>query len=194
MGWKVLFIDDEVDVVEVARLTLDGLRYRGQAVEVLWANSAKAALKLLTNDEEIAVAFVDVSMEKENSGLDLIRKIRDQNVAWRTRFILLTGQTSLAPEASSTVHYDLDGYLDKATLTSERLFAATYSGIRTYDLVSRLDKSRNSVLQAVTTLSELDAQNGVARTLRSVISELINVGDELVPDASWSWQSESKKA
>ena len=75
--WKLLLIDDEPEVHEVTRLVLGGFRFEGKALQFLSAYSVNEAKQLLQNHDDIAVTLLDVVMETDTAGLDLVKYIRD---------------------------------------------------------------------------------------------------------------------
>lgn len=181
--WKIAVIDDEPDVFAVVEMTLDGVQICGQDVELIHAPSAADGLALFKAEEDIALAFVDVVMESDTAGLDLVRTLRRELYLWRPRLIMLTGQQVLAPERETVLSYDLDGYLDKPTVTDSRLFTAAYAGIRAYDMICRLDSARREVTMAVNQL--MNAQSGpiASDVMARVVDSLSRAGTALKPAA-----------
>lgn len=97
--WRVLVVDDDPDVFRVTELSLKRLRFRDRAVQLLTASSAAVARAQLDRDRGIALALIDVVMETETAGLELIRTIRGELGLNDMRIILRTGQPGQAPRA-----------------------------------------------------------------------------------------------
>ena len=76
--WKIAIIDDEQGVHDVTKLTLRKFTFENRGVEFLSAFSAKEGLNLLRDNPDIALAFVDVVMETDDAGLQLIEAIRNE--------------------------------------------------------------------------------------------------------------------
>ena len=77
--WRLLLVDDEPAVHEVTRLALRGLEVRGRRCELVSAMSGEDGRRLLSaphNHGSFAVAIVDVVMETETAGTDLVRWMR----------------------------------------------------------------------------------------------------------------------
>ena len=106
--WRVLIVDDDVEVHAVTRLILGKMRFKGRGIELLSAHSAAQARSLLEKERDIAVVLLDVVMETDDAGLRLVSVIRKElgNVA--TRIILRTGQPGQAPEEQVIVDYDIN--------------------------------------------------------------------------------------
>ncbi len=69
---RVLLVEDNPDVQEVAVMLLDELGYR-----VVCAQSPAAALQLLASGEEIDLVFTDVVMPGEIDGVGLAQRVRE---------------------------------------------------------------------------------------------------------------------
>ena len=69
LGWKVLVIDDEQGVHDVTIMALKRFEFQNRKIEFLHAYSAKEAKDIFDREEHIAVAFVDVVMERDDAGL-----------------------------------------------------------------------------------------------------------------------------
>src|SRR6202035_1310889 len=75
-GWLIAVIDDEPAVFEATRLALDVMRFDGRPIKLLHATSGEAGKKLLMTTPDIACILLDVVMETDQAGLDLVREIR----------------------------------------------------------------------------------------------------------------------
>lgn len=138
--WRVLVVDDDPDVFRVTELSLKRLRFRDRAVQLLTASSGSAACALLENERGIALALIDVVMETETAGLDLIRAIRTELGLSDMRIIVRTGQPGQAPEQDVILNYEIDGYANKAELTAMKLFTIVIAELRAYETLSNLSR------------------------------------------------------
>lgn len=130
--WKVLVVDDEEDVVSVTRLVLASFKFEGRAIELLPARSAEQARKVLEQHSDIAVAFIDVVMESDNAGLELVRFIRDVQRNDEIQLILRTGQPGFAPELKVILEYGINDYRTKTELDNVKLLSCLVAGLRNY--------------------------------------------------------------
>ena len=73
---KVLIIDDETEVHRVTDLTLKRFRFDGKKIEFLHAYSGKEAMEIFDTETDIALALVDVVMETDHAGLDVVHYVR----------------------------------------------------------------------------------------------------------------------
>lgn len=140
--WRILVIDDDVDVHAVSRLILSKMIFKNRPVELLSAYSAAEARDILVREENIAVILLDVVMETEDAGLQLVKTIRNDFNNHDVRIILRTGQPGQAPEERVIVDYDINDYKAKNELTSQKLFTSVIASLRAYETIMSLNKTR----------------------------------------------------
>ncbi|MBV8534358.1 MAG: response regulator, partial [Alphaproteobacteria bacterium] len=120
--WTILIVDDDKEVHEITRVVLADCSFKGRPLLLRSAYSAAEAEAMLRRHPEIAVILLDMVMETEIAGLELVQKIREEFGNHRVRVILRTGQPGQAPERSIIMDYDINDYKAKTELTSQRLF------------------------------------------------------------------------
>eukprot|EP01136_Pigoraptor_vietnamica_P003146 Opistho-1_new@31999 len=76
--WRVLIVDDDGDVHKATELAMQGLQVEGEPLVFLHASSAAQARQVLATEQDLAVVLLDVVMESEDAGLQLVRYIRDE--------------------------------------------------------------------------------------------------------------------
>lgn len=138
--WRLLIVDDEPDVHRTTTFALSGVTILGQGLEFLHAYSASQAIDLLKQEKNIAVVLLDVVMEREHAGLDLVKAIREDLRLPDVRIILRTGQPGQAPEIETIHDYDINDYKTKSELTRTKLFATITSALRAYRQIRALDE------------------------------------------------------
>ncbi|MYM34673.1 PAS domain-containing protein [Duganella sp. FT94W] len=149
--WRVLIVDDDVDVHVVTKFSLSNACFQGRRLSFLHAYSGEEALNVLRNTPDIALVLLDVIMETSDAGLHVAREIRETLHNSLVRIVLRTGQPGQALEHSIILDYDINDFWCKTDLTTRKLFTTVISSLRAY---SGLDEAnqRTAVLQA-----ELDA-------------------------------------
>lgn len=145
LNWKVMLVDDDPDIIQVTRLSLRNFAFSGGTLEILEANSAAQAIEILHEHHDIAVFIVDVVMETDHAGLDLVEYIRNTMRNQISRIIISTGQPGLAPERYVIDNFDIDNYLTKTELTSQNLYAKLRLAIKGYRDLNQLQKNRNGL-------------------------------------------------
>jgi diguanylate cyclase (GGDEF)-like protein len=148
--WKVLVVDDEKQVHEVTRLALKNFKFEDKSLEIISAYSGQEAQTVLDRHPDTAVLLLDVVMETNYAGLDLVKYIRDNLHNPFVRIILRTGQPGEAPEISVIKGYDINDYKTKTELTQEKLFSALVTAIRSYRDILTVEDAR----QEIETLNE----------------------------------------
>lgn len=144
-GWRILLVDDDPDVHLATEFALKNVRIMGRPLEFLHAQSACAARSLLLHEDRIAVAFIDVVMESNDAGLQLVTHIRDELGLSDMRIILRTGQPGYAPENVAIRDYDINDYKTKSELTSNRLYATLTAAIRSYSQICTINSNRRGL-------------------------------------------------
>lgn len=169
-AWKILIIDDEKDVHDVTRLALRRLIFDDRGIAFLSAYSALEAKKALYDHPDIAVMLLDVVMEDENAGLDLIREIRKTMGNSMVRIILRTGHPGQAPEENVTIEYDINDYREKNELTSQKLKTSVITALRSYRDLTLIDQHRRGLKRVI----DFSAQIFRLQPLKSLAIAVLN--------------------
>jgi len=171
--WKVLLVDDEPDIHDITKLTLSRFRLDGRALTFLHAYSGAEAKEVLARETDIALVFLDVVMEKEDSGLEVARWMREDLNNQFTRIVLRTGQPGQAPEERVIVNYDINDYKEKTDLTRRKLITVFYAGLRAYRDLMRIEQARLGLKRSIEAISQVcDSQN--LRSFASAVLEQVN--------------------
>lgn len=152
--WKILIVDDEVEVHQVTQLALHKFTYSDRGLLFLSAYSAVEAQKLLCRHADIAIILLDVVMESQQAGLELIKYIREDLGNRTLRIILRTGQPGEAPEEWVIRQYDINDYKTKTELTRQRLVATMLISLRAYQHILEAETSQQTLAQLYTELQE----------------------------------------
>lgn len=159
-SWKVLLVDDEEDIHSVTRMALKGFTYKGKDIEFLHAYSGDETKQLLSKHKDIALIFLDVVMETNHAGLDLVKYIRDVMKNRFTQIVLRTGYPGQAPEREVIATYEINDYKTKTELTTFKLFTVTLASLRSYDSIMGLEHlRRNLELIVRERTAELESKN-----------------------------------
>ncbi len=135
--WKVMIVDDETEIHEVTRLALEDFVFEGKRLKFLSAFSGAEARQLIETHPDTALILLDVIMEQDDAGLQVIKYIRDERANKLVRIVLRTGQPDDVPEEQVILEYDINDYKAKTELTWPKLFTVVISALRSYrDLVA----------------------------------------------------------
>ncbi|MDB5917718.1 MAG: hypothetical protein JWR40_1952 [Massilia sp.] len=140
--WKVLLVDDEPDIHDVTKLTLTRFRLDDRALGFLHAYTGAEAKEILARETDIALVFLDVVMENDDSGLEVARWMRQELGNQFTRIVLRTGQPGQAPEERVIVDYDINDYKEKTELDRTKLFTTTFAALRAYRDIMKVEEAR----------------------------------------------------
>ncbi len=176
--WKVAVIDDEPAVHDGTRFALSDYRLNGQSLEILSAYSAAEGRQLMRNHPDVAVVLLDVIMESDIAGLDLVEFIRKDLKNDTVRIILRTGQPGQAPERRVIVDYDINDYKAKTELTADKLFTAMTAALRSHQQLQRMIETRRGleiIIEAASTLFDFKSMQRLAEGVLTQIASLLNV-------------------
>jgi len=140
LPWKVLVVDDEKSVHDITMLSLGGFFFEGRGLELIHAYSAVEAREKLDAVSDIALMMVDVVMESDNSGLELVRHVRNVLKNDIIQVVIRTGQPGHAPEARVISEFSINSYLAKTEITVQKLISQVTTSLRTYRLSQTLNK------------------------------------------------------
>ena len=155
--WRILVVDDEESVHQTTTFALSDFSYEGRALDILHAYSAEEALRIMEQEEDIAVIFLDVVMESDHAGLDCVRQIREVMDNQDVSIVLRTGQPGFAPEKGVILGYEINDYKLKTELTLEKLFMTLVASLRAYSKVQKFNELKSQtygVLEAQTSLEQ----------------------------------------
>jgi response regulator RpfG family c-di-GMP phosphodiesterase len=177
--WRVLIVDDDVDVHAVTRLALRNVSFKGRELELFSAYSGREAYDILRDTPDIALVLLDVVMETDDAGLILARRIREELHNSIVRVVLRTGQPGQAPEQRVIIEYDINDYKAKTELTTQKLFTTVISALRAYESLNMLERSRiglGKILAGATNLYQIHSLREFASGVLNQVSAILDVG------------------
>ncbi|MBK1841129.1 response regulator [Azospirillum sp. YIM B02556] len=137
--WPVLVVDDESDIHSMTGLLLTDVTFQRRRLDLIGCFTAADARTLLEHRRDVAVILLDVMMEEDDSGLKLVRWIRDELGNRDVRIILRTGQPGQAPQRDVIVDYDINDYKPKADLSAESLVTAVIAALRAFEQIQSIE-------------------------------------------------------
>jgi signal transduction histidine kinase len=176
--WKVAIIDDDPAVHDGTRFALYDYALNGQGVQIFSAYSAEQGRELMRTHPDMAVVLLDVVMESEAAGLELVDDIRNELKNETVRIILRTGQPGQAPERRVIVDYDINDYKAKTELTADKLFTTLTAALRSYQQLQRMVETRRGleiIIDAASRLFDFRSMQRLAEGVLTQIASLLNV-------------------
>src|SRR5262249_18462833 len=176
--WKIAVIDDDGAVHEGTRFALSDYSLNGATLEILSAYSAAEGRTLMRDNPDVAAVLLDVIMETDVAGLELVEYIRNEIRNETVRIILRTGQPGQAPERRVIVQYDINDYKAKTELTADKLFTSLTAALRSYQQLERMVQMRGGVgiiIDAASTLYDFKSMQRLAEGVLTQLASLLNV-------------------
>ena len=173
--WCILLVDDDAEVHAVTRLALKGFEFQGATLELLSAHSGQAGREVFENRNDIALAIIDVVMETDHSGLDLVHYVRNTLENHRTRLVMRTGQPGQAPEDRVIRDYDIDDYKEKTDLTIQKLRTLLYSKLRAYRDLCTIEYQRDGLARVLGATAMVQSAQSLTVFATAVLDQLTSL-------------------
>jgi len=173
--WIVAIVDDDEQVHTITKMVLKSFEFDGRKIEFLSAYSAQEGLQLFENKNNIAICLLDVVMESDNAGLELVKQIRNDLGNHFTRIVLRTGQPGQAPEETVIANYDINDYKEKTELTSDKLRTVIYSCLRAYRDIISLDHTRKGLEQVIDASSKVFSIKFIEQFAQGILSQITSI-------------------
>ena len=152
---KIIIADDDVEVHSITKMILRDFQFENQSLEFIDTYSGEETKEALSTHPDTAILFLDVVMEKNHSGLEVVSYLRNTLKNDMTRIILRTGQPGEAPEDKIIRDYDINDYRLKTEMTVQRLTTTLYNALRNYRDLKRIDKSKKGLEKIIKASSNL---------------------------------------
>ena len=176
--WRILVVDDDDSVHQVTKLVLADAEIENRQLEIISVYSMEEAKNKLLIDNDFCMAFVDVVMETDHAGLELVQWIREELKNQAIRLVLRTGQAGSAPEARVIKDYDINDYKEKTDFTSNKMITTVYASIRAYRDIMTIQRSLDAfkkLIEATHALLKEDQIKSFGSAALSHLLALMNV-------------------
>ena len=160
-NWKVLIVDDSPGIHSITRTVLRNLLYDNKKIEFYSAYNRIEAEELLRSIDDFALVLLDVVMDEDDSGLKLIKFIREELHNSLIRIVIRTGNPGMAPEKQVIVDYDINDYEVKTDLTAIKLYTTVLASLRNYNDLVSFDRIRDGQLRHRRSLSRISEASAV---------------------------------
>ncbi|NOH62427.1 DUF3369 domain-containing protein [Vibrio sp. RE88] len=173
--WKVLLIDDDEQMHQVTKLALSDFEFEGRHLELISAHSGAEAKAIFEKSDDIALALVDVVMETEHAGLELVKYVREELGNSLVRLVLRTGQAGQAPEDTVIREYEIDDYKEKTELTTQKLKTLLYSMLRSYRDLCLIEQQKKGLSKVIEASAYVQNTNTLQTYATSVLEQLTSL-------------------
>ena len=138
--WKILISDDEEDIHLLTKTVLKNFEYKNKQLEFISAYNGKDTVEILKENDDIVLVLLDVIMENDHAGLEVVRRIREELCNDFIQIILRTGQSGQVLEDDVVMNYAINDYKEKTELTSQKLLTTITTSIRSFENMKNIKK------------------------------------------------------
>jgi response regulator RpfG family c-di-GMP phosphodiesterase len=182
-NWKIIIADDEKDIHTVTKLVLKNVEFEEKSIEFISCFNDEETKNALKQYPDAAIILLDVVMDSIDSGLKIVKYIREELKNKAIRIILRTGQAGNAPERSVIINYDINDYKEKTELTAQKLFTTIISSLRGYKDIRTIEHSKNGLEKIIKSSSKLflpdQKMKNFAELLLQELSSLVDSSDSM---------------
>jgi len=143
--WKILIVDDDKDVHTATGCILQDFMFNGRPVELHSATSVNEAKAWIDKHIDVALILLDIVMETEYAGFDIVEYIRDEMKNKIVRILLRTESAGEFPEQKVVFDHQIDGYLTKDTTSPHSLSVAVTTALRAYRDLTLIEQQRQEI-------------------------------------------------
>ncbi|UGA56697.1 DUF3369 domain-containing protein [Vibrio sp. VB16] len=170
--WRVLLVDDDEQMHQITQIALSGFEFQDRGLELISAYSGAQAREIVDSEKNIAIALIDVVMETEHAGLELVHYIRSECKNHLTRLVLRTGQAGQAPEDVVIREYEIDDYKEKTELTTQKLRTLLYSSLRAYRDICLIEDQKQGLSRVIKASANVQSTGTLKTYATSVLEQL----------------------
>jgi len=169
---EILIVDDNEDVHKITELILMDFNYKDYVFTVSHAYSGEEVKEIMKNNNNIAVMLLDVVMETDTAGLDVVKYIRDELKNEFVRIILRTGQPGKAPEDEVIKNYDINNYIAKTEGSVQKIYTALYTAIRAYNDLVKLYYTKVGLEKVVEASTKVYEYGSIIKFYEGILLQL----------------------
>lgn len=170
--WNVLVADDDPDVFIITQLVIEGQTFLGKTIRVFQALNEAETIKELSSNREYCVLLLDVVMDTEHSGLDIIQQVRNVLHNDQLRIILRTGQPGSAPERKVITNYDINDYKEKTELSSTKLYTSVIASIRSYNDIKIIEQGQRGLEMIIKASQDILHHHSVQTLAEGILTQI----------------------
>jgi len=177
--WEMLIVDDEEEVHSITKSVLKKLIFDKKSLKFHHAFNSSEAIEIIKNNNNIALVLLDVVMESNEAGLNVVKAVREELNNDLVRIILRTGQPGSAPEKDIILNYDINDYKEKTELTSTKLYTSVITALRSYKELASIRNSKLGLEIILESNKIIYEQQSFLLMVENIIKELdkfINIG------------------
>lgn len=173
--WKVIIVDDEKEVHQLTTMVLSDFAFDGKRIQFYSAYSEAEARTLIEEHADTAVILLDVVMDEDDTGLKLVKYIREDLGRTSVRIILRTGQPGQAPERVVIANYDINDYKEKTELTSQKLYTTMMAALRSFRDIMVIENNKVGLEKIINSSADLFELKSMRKFASGVLTQLTSI-------------------
>jgi len=173
--WKILIADDEEEVHRITKMVLSDYVFDGRKLSFLSAYSGEESKKRIQEHPDTAIILLDVVMETDEAGLNVVQYIRKNLKNRLVRIILRTGQPGKAPEQDVIMEYDINEYREKTELSARKLYTTITASLRAYKDLITIDKTRRVLELIIKSSEHIFSSRSIENFMADVLDQILSI-------------------
>ncbi len=174
--WKILIVDSDDEIHKITKMSLMDYTFKGRKLFFLDAFSEKDAKKLIRQNHDLALVLLDVNLETQNAGLNLIHYIRKELKSRILQIVIRTEISGLAPEQTLIEMYDVNDYWLKKEMSPQKLHIVVTASLRSFQIQSDLKE-------------ELRLRKKIEHSLRESRERFKDIA---LSTGDWVWETDAR--
>ncbi|MCC5854618.1 MAG: DUF3369 domain-containing protein [Idiomarina sp.] len=171
--FDILIVDDDEEIHLITKMALNEFRLDGRPLRFTSAYSGEEAQQILGEPNDFALMLLDVVMENDHAGLDVVRWTRETAKNNMIRIVLRTGQPGQAPEEEVIARYEIDDYKEKTELTYRKLMTLMYSSLRAYRDLQAIESYKVGLERIIEASAEIFTARSMTQLSQGILEQLV---------------------
>ncbi|MDF2671040.1 MAG: hypothetical protein K0R67_3346, partial [Paenibacillus sp.] len=176
--WKLIIVDDAQEIHHLTKMVLSDFEFDGKRLEFISAYTEAEAFEVIRDHPDTAIILLDVVMDQDDSGLKIVKYIREELKYQSVRIILRTGQPGQAPERLVITNYDINDYKEKTELTTQKLFTTVMAALRSFRDIMVIENNKiglEKIIQSSAALFEPKSMKNFASGVLTQLTSILNL-------------------
>jgi CheY-like chemotaxis protein len=136
--WHILVVDDDRDVHALTNIVLENIKVYNRGLQIYSVYSEEEACDFIKENPQINLVLLDMIMENDDSGLNVVKYIRSELKNLKTRIILRSGNSVIDSISDFLQNYDISDCKIKNELSAKQFRSSIIAAIEEYDDLSEI--------------------------------------------------------
>src|SRR5690554_5579724 len=171
--FQILIVDDDEEIHVITKMALSDFKLDGRPLAFTSVYSGAQAREILAARDDFAMMLLDVVMEDDHAGLDLVKWTREILKNRMVRIVLRTGQPGQAPEEQVIAKYEIDDYKEKTELTYRKLMTLMYSSLRAFRDLQAIEHYKIGLERIIEASAEIFNARSISQLSQGILEQLV---------------------